>query len=275
MLYLGGQQKDAMMKSPFPGMDPYLEQHWRDVHASLVLYARDQIQPQLGGSLRARVEERVVVDVPASDEELVAYPDIRIISRGGSPKAISPRSGGVVVAEPLVIQQITEQPTEGFIEVLDRADNNRVVTVIEILSLTNKRPGPDRKTYRSKQREIANAGVNLVEIDLLRSGRWVFAYRKERVPIRRRGPYAASVRRGHERKRHEHFAMPLRERLPAIPIPLRETDPDVVLNIQALIEQAYTNGAYDDIDYARDPVPPLEGEDAAWANELLKAAGKR
>ncbi len=28
------------MPSPFPGMDPYLESHWRDVHHSLITYTR-------------------------------------------------------------------------------------------------------------------------------------------------------------------------------------------------------------------------------------------
>lgn len=35
------------MASPFPGMDPYLEQHWGDVHPSFITYARDQLQPHL------------------------------------------------------------------------------------------------------------------------------------------------------------------------------------------------------------------------------------
>jgi hypothetical protein len=50
------------MKSPFPGMDPYLERFWPDLHARLILYACDQIEEQLPGNLIARVEERVVVE---------------------------------------------------------------------------------------------------------------------------------------------------------------------------------------------------------------------
>lgn len=52
------------MKSPFPGMDPYLERHWRDVHATLVVLSRGMLQPQLGAGLRARIEERLVVELP-------------------------------------------------------------------------------------------------------------------------------------------------------------------------------------------------------------------
>jgi hypothetical protein len=54
------------MPSPFPGMDPYLEAHWRDVHASLIIYARDALQGVLPGSLRARVEERVLLESPVA-----------------------------------------------------------------------------------------------------------------------------------------------------------------------------------------------------------------
>jgi hypothetical protein len=60
-----------------------------------------------------------------------------------------------------------------------------------------------------------------------------------------------------------------------IAVPLRVGDKDVALDLQPLVEKAYVEGAYDDIDYRRECVPPLEGEDAAWADELLRAAGKR
>jgi hypothetical protein len=44
------------MRSPFPGMDPYLEQFWGDVHHRLITYLSDAIQKQLPGDLRARVD---------------------------------------------------------------------------------------------------------------------------------------------------------------------------------------------------------------------------
>ena len=69
--------------------------------------------------------------------------------------------------------------------------------------------------------------------------------------------------------------MPLRERLPSIRIPLREKDLDVRLDLQVLIDQAYRNGRYHSINYQVAPEPPLEGADAAWADALLRQAGKR
>ena len=52
------------MKSPFPGMDPYLVRHWGDVHQSAITYIRDSLQPRLPSDLRARAQERVFIDVP-------------------------------------------------------------------------------------------------------------------------------------------------------------------------------------------------------------------
>lgn len=71
------------------------------------------------------------------------------------------------------------------------------------------------------------------------------------------------------------YAFPLRQRLPSLPIPLRQTDRSISLNLQALLDQCYTNGRYDSIDYSQESDPPLTPEDAAWASELLKAAGRR
>ncbi len=58
-------------------------------------------------------------------------------------------------------------------------------------------------------------------------------------------------------------------------MPLRESDADVLLDLQSLITQVYRHGRYDDIDYTIPPVPPLDAADAAWAEELLQAAGLR
>jgi hypothetical protein len=76
--------------------------------------------------------------------------------------------------------------------------------------------------------------------------------------------------------RYEVYPMPLRQRLPAVRVPLRPADPDVVLDLQALVDRAYRAGAYGwTLDYRAEPVPPLGPDDAAWADDLLRAAGKR
>src|SRR5436305_4085646 len=115
------------MASPFPGMDPYLEQFWGDIHHTLITYARDQLQGALPGDLRARVEERVFVESPHSPERNM-YPDIRVVERGrlGS-RGPAARIGGVAVAEPLRIRLPDEPVTQGYIEILDLATGRRVV----------------------------------------------------------------------------------------------------------------------------------------------------
>lgn len=269
------------MRSPFPGMDPYLEQHWRDVHASLIIYGRDHLQAELPSDLRARVAERVFVE-SAQGVERSVYPDIRVIERGRSGRTTASSTpqatveeGGVAVAEPLVIHLADEPVSEGFIEIIDAGSGNRVVTVIEFLSLSNKLPSEGQKLYLEKQRECKEGGVSLVEIDLLRAGKWVLMAPPERVPASHRTTYQVCVRRSWQPTAVEIYRVPLRERLPIIKIPLRETDQDARLDLQALIDQCYRNGRYDDLDYTVEPNPPLDLADAAWADALLREQGRR
>ena len=266
------------ISSPFPGMDPYLENHWGDVHHRLIQYGSDVLQEQLPDSLRARVEERVCVETDSALTRLIA-PDVRIVERerrnGGAPFQPADAPGGVAVAEPLIMIVPQEPLTEGFIEIRDRSNGNRVVTVIEVLSVANKAGGKGTRKYREKQDEILNGRANLVEIDLLREGRRVTAVSWKTVPESHRTPYHICVKRASPPGHYEIYRVPLRERLPIIRIPLRHTDADVTLDLQSLLEQTYRTGRYDDIDYKEEAEPPLEGDDAKWADNLLRQGGRR
>jgi hypothetical protein len=147
--------------------------------------------------------------------------------------------------------------------------------VIEVLSLANKLPGQGQDLYLRKQGELRDGRVSLVEIDLLRSGQHILSIPRYHIPATHRTPYQVCVRRGWRPTVFEVYRVPLRERLPVIRVPLRETDADVPLDLQALIELAYRNGRYDDIDYRAEPEPRLNPEDAAWADELLRGKGLR
>jgi hypothetical protein len=263
------------MASSFPGMDPYLEPFWRDVHASFIIYARDQLQAHLPGDLRARVEERVFVETEAGEEHSL-YPDVRVVERGRGRSAATSSATTVAVAEPLILELSDEPVTETFIEIIDLGSQKRVVTVIEVLSLANKLPGPGQKLYRKKQRECKKARVSLVEIDLLRSGKRVLSVPLRRIPIAYRTTYQVCVRRGWRLGKAEIYRVPLRERLPIIKIPLRKTDADAPLDLQALIEQCYRHGGYDnDIDYKTELDPPLDKADKAWTEDRLRSLGSR
>jgi len=253
-------------------MDPYLEQHWGDVHHRLVQYASDQVQECLPPGLRARVEERVVVDLPSEDR--VYYPDVRVVEherpgQAGTAVAVSERT----MVEPLEVPFI-EPETQGFIEIVETRPERRLITVVEVLSPSNKYAGRGRDLYRQKQRDLMDGCVSLVEIDLLRAGPHVLQVPLGQYPPSYRTPYKVCVHRGWK-ARAEIYRLPLREPLPTIRVPLRETDADVPLDLQALIAQVYRHGRYDDIDYTVPPVPPLDADDATWADELLRAAGQR
>src|SRR5208283_3932429 len=92
-------RKEPPMKSPFPGMDPYLEQFWPDLHARLILYACDQIEEQLPGNLIARVEERVVLETEEDPHAVI--PDVKITERPG--RGIP---GGAVASQAVVIEPV-------------------------------------------------------------------------------------------------------------------------------------------------------------------------
>lgn len=264
------------MKSPFPGMDPYLEAHWGDVHNSLMTYTRNQLQRQLPKDLRARVEEQVTVEDDEAERAQHWKPDVRVVERpNGNGGAPPPTAGGLLVAEPLVVEWDEEPAVQRSVHIIDTRSGHRLVTAIEFLSPTNKTDSSGRATYRRKQRELRRGGVSLVEVDLLRTGDYVLAAPSAGLPRDFLTPYRVCVSRGWKSGAAELYRVPLRERLPAIRVPLRESDPDVLLDLQALIEAAYADGRYDDIDYSQDPDPPLSPDDAAWADQLLRQQGKR
>jgi hypothetical protein len=256
-------------------MDPFLENTWSDVHASLTTYSRNQIQHQLPADLRARVEEHVSVEL--DDELLTRFrPDTHVSERDSDfganllrepPTALAT----VEAAEPTIVVIEDEPPTARSISIVDR-DGGRVVTSIEFLSPHNKLTQRDRGQFRRKQELMLAAGVNLVEIDLVRQGGWVVSVRE---PLTRQSwsyPYRVCVVRAEFSSRAECYDVPLRERLPVIRIPLRPADRDVTLDLQSLIDQAWTDGGYDRTNYDREPMPPFEPDDAAWIRECIERA---
>ena len=263
------------MENPFPGMNPYLEQYWREIHLGLIAYSRDAIQVLLPPPLRARAEERVFLETEDVQYRQI-YPDVHVVEHRPPdlPDAQVPQ-GDMAVDEPVVLQMENEPITQRYIEIVDAASGNRVVTVIEFLSPSNKLPGEGQDLYLRKQREVINAGASLVEIDLTWTGRRVFALPPNYIPPKYRTTYQVCVRRASKPSTAEVYRAPLSERLPVIGIPLRATDRDIALDIQALIDLCYKNGRYDDIDYKAHLDPPLDEADTAWTDQRLKEKGVR
>lgn len=257
-------------------MDPYLEAHWRDIHSRLVIYASDALQGVLPGGLRARVEESVLLETPQGIGDHPLYPDVRVVEYAVPRRTEAEPSGGMAVAEPLVINVPIEPVTETFLEIIDYASANRIVTVIEFLSPSNKSPGANREQYRRKQKEICSSDANLVEIDLNRFGIHTLAFPLVHLGPSGRSGYMTCVRRATQRGQAELYLMFLWQRLPVVKIPLRPKDEDVPLDLQALVEQCWRNGGYEGtLNYAIDPDPPLLGAEKDWAEEWLSEKGLR
>jgi hypothetical protein len=210
-------------------MDPYLEDplHWRDVHHSLISEISATLTAQLRPVYVARIEERTYV---SHEPGLV---DNRI--------------------------------REAYVTLL-HLEQRKVVTIIEVLSPTNKTPHSEgRESHQRKRIQVMRSRTHLVEIDLLREG--------DRVDFESEAPrceYLMHVSRIDERPEGEVWPVRLNERLPELRIPLRPEDEDARLDLQAVLNSVYDRAGYDLIaEYSREPIPPLAPEWREWARQLL------
>lgn len=206
------------MPSPFPGIDPYLEPRlWRGFHSAFIVYARDALQPQLPARYCAEVNERLVL---AAGQHYVE-PDVAIVHRPMVRETTTVTYGSPPTAmeldEPVVFPTPLEDVFESYIEIRDLT-GDRIVTSVELLSPTNKVPGPGRDSYLRKQDELVRAGANLVEIDLLRGGQRTVA---SGLTLGSYEPWYSviAVWRAAS-QRHEAYFVQLDRRLPCIRIPL-------------------------------------------------------
>ena len=157
-----------------------------------------------------------------------------------------------------------DQERHSYLSIRDR-EGEHAITVIELLSPSNKNLGADRVDYLKKRRDFFAAGLHLVEIDLLRGG--------PRLPFSDVPPcdYLVAVSRAAERPRVGLWPIGLRERLPKIPIPLRAPDPDAWLDLQEILHRVYDSARYEPLLYRHSPQPPLSGDDASWAQSIVSA----
>ena len=247
-----------------------MEEFWRDVHARMLVYAADQLNGELPADLSAGVDERLVIDV--EEEEPRTYlPDVAISESWENPvgPALVPAGVAVEAAKPIVVDRGEHKLRR--LEITD--SRGHVVTVMKVLSPSNKLDAKHRLLWDRKREENLAAGVSFVEIDLVRAGDWTLPEHDGllRLPAGR-VCYAVSATRPVLRRRHEFYRCPLRERLPVIRIPLRRGERDAALDLQALVDAAYVHGRYGKkIAYAKPPEPPLPPEEAAWAREVLAA----
>jgi hypothetical protein len=266
------------MPSPFPGMDPYLEDPmlWPDLHSTLITFLKVTLNAQLPPQYVAHIDERLYIVEPKRN----IYPDVAIV---GQVKEQAPRrkQGGATLAvesdPPYVIFQQPAQIREAFINLVRKGSSGRVVATIEILSPSNKDSGnPGRALYAKKQQEILGSSTHLVEIDLLREGQHTVAASEPLLDERGPWDYVVCLHRGGEGDYFRTWPVTVRERLPRILVPLADEHGDVVLDLQAMFQRCYDESGYNrDLDYTQEPAVPLTSEDAEWANTLLQQRGLR
>ena len=247
-----------------------MERTWPDVHLALIAAIRTELGVELPDDLSAKGEQQV--DVLGGDAPRYR-PDVAVIEerwKSGLPPVWHPEAeiGSLAVDEPLLIE--SDEPPHRWVEI--RTDEGRLITVIEVLSPANKRHR--RAEYVAKRADYVAAGVNVVEIDLLRSGPVTvdvegWDYRRQKPGLGEH--YLICASRAVKPGRREIYPCPLRERLPVIRIPLRFTDPDVPLDIQKLVNHCYTSGRYWKADHTLPLDPPLSADDAAWVAGIVSA----
>ena len=266
----------AMKTSPFPGMDPYLERYWDDVHLRICAEMSTDLNPKLPKGLRARAGQNIWLDETDDDDghRRRAHPiegDTVVVDTGPA-TAVATRRAPLSTVEPVVVPAIPALHRHRWVQIIDVSDGNRVVTVIEVLSPGNKRAGALNRRYRRKLGKYVEGGVNVVEVDLLRSSRARLAVTVDDIPPGRRAAYYTCVSRVDRPDEWLAYPMPLREPLPVLSIPLRPgRDDDAPLSLQPIVDRIYVEGRYDEVDYGRPLRPPLSAEDAAWAAERVAA----
>jgi hypothetical protein len=222
------------MPSPFPGMDPYLEDEkvWPLFHHHLISCLYQVLLPGLVDRYRARVGERHYVTEQA-----------------------------------LFTSVLREEHQEEYIEIRQRSDG-RLVTLVEVVSPANKTTAAGRQAYLSKRAETQAAAANLVEIDLVLQGQPLLDYSREGLPD---WNYAVTVTRATQPDRHEIYTATLQKRLPRFRLPLAADDRDTVLDLQAAFSRCYDQANLaSKLDYQRAPQTTLSEAERTWLAEYLK-----
>jgi hypothetical protein len=256
------------MNSPFPGMNPYLEARWSNVHVLMVSAIAALLKPSLPDGLEARPEEEIRIETIAGERMRGFRPDIALVDAGIATMPEIESAGMTAVAEPIRISFHRGPVVLRNVRVVDTRDHDRVITVIEVLSPWNKLPGELNRDYVAKLKALEDGGASWVEIDLLRSSRSHLPITWHDLPEENWSDYLVVTRKYHN---FETLAYPifLRQPLPKIKVPLRENDSDVILDLQAALNRVLEDGPFESIDYTKPPVPPLSKSDAAWVANLL------
>ena len=260
------------MPTPFPGMDPYLERSgvWEEVHTRFIVAIADALGPQVRPKYRVGVEQRTYLAVMTPDEhELVGKPDVLVASPRRQTQPIQVTVPTMGIAPRVAELPMPEEITERYLEVRDVV-SGEVITVIELLSPTNKVTRDGRLQYERKRLRVLGSATHLIEIDLLRVGQ-PFPFRVQDDDVQ--SDYRIIVSRAPERPQAEVYLFTIRDAIPDIPVPLQPGEVEPVLALNHLLHEVYDRAGYDlTVDYHQAPPPPQMCEqDRQWMQQLLQA----
>lgn len=267
------------MKSPFPGMDPYLEQpaYWSAVHNRLIVAIADDLVEDLSEQYRVEIEMRTYFSDEGDSERdrenqsvLVGIPDVAIaIATQAEPRVAVATLAPPIQPEAkpeLVTVPMTEEVIERYLEIRDVA-TGQVITTIELLSPKNKRTGEGRDAYERKRNRILSSQTNLVEIDLLRGGKPLA------IESQNLNTYRILISPSDLRPQANLYAFGLWDMIPTVMIPLRPSEAALRLNLQTLLNRVYDRGRYGlAIDYQRSLTPVLSPSDRQQLQKSLECA---
>jgi len=244
-------------------MNPYLEQSdtWEDFHHDFITRTREILSGQVGPNYLVKIEVRLYLhELSAEERRYFGRADVGVTT----PAAAKPASAIAPLAAAPVRLTLPAVDVErhSSLEIRDRR-NRRLVTVLELLSPTNKTPGADRNEYLAKRAQILAGPTHLVEIDLGRGGE------RPRPPEIPACDYYVLVSRAEERPDLDMWPISLRNPLPVVPIPLAAPDPSVLLDLQAVLQRVYYSAYYGKYIYGESPHPPLSPSDASWAQQFV------
>lgn len=261
------------MPSPFPGMDPYLEGFlWPDMHQALATKVRQMLVPLVQPKYVVRLEVQVIEDNFPEDDIGIMYPDVEVLRTNGRKSDRSSAGPGAhtsglatITPAPLSVPVLPAMSLKVVNIHVRKATNNRLVTSIEIISPVNKRR-PGFEPYQAKRQRMIEAGVHLLEFDLLRRGQR--PVRHKRIPA---CDYLVAVTRS-ATSRTDLWPLSIRDPLPSLPVPLKQPDEDVPLDLGAALRAIYDEASYDlSIDYDESPPPPeFAAEDRKWIARLIR-----
>lgn len=245
------------MPSPFPGMNPYLEEDdvWHDFHGRFLPAAAEELTAQLVPDDIVKIDEHVYVHEPRGGPGRAR--------RAGPATAAEPGPGGSPMSIVLDLPDADEVERQSFVTIRTGA-NRELVTVVELLSPSIKQSGWPRSSYAEEQHRLSKRSVHFVQIDLLRGGLPMLVSKG-----RRASADTVLVCRSEERPIAGFWPIGLRDPLPKIPVPVRAPDRDAALDLQRLLHRIYDAAGYHYYIYDGRPDPPLGPEDAAWAESLI------